>query len=83
MRNRHIVVLDWIEDCLLGKGLKKRLLAEIGYSLDRTIQRLKKGKTDHAQFRAKFEEGIRISKELCDNSKASALVYVQELLTNH
>ena len=65
----HVVVFDWLEDSLIG--CKKRRRAEKGYSLDRTIARLKKGKKDHTEFRAKFEEGIRASKELCDNSKCS------------
>jgi hypothetical protein len=66
-------VFDWLEDCLLGRKLKKGLKSEKGYTLDRTLTRIKKGKTDHAEYRKKFEEGVRNSKELCDNSEYSAL----------
>lgn len=47
--------------------MKKR--AEKGYTLDRTIARVKKGLKDHDKFRKSFEDGVRASKELCDNSK--------------
>lgn len=65
----HIVVFDWLEDSLLGAKGQKKKRAEKGYTLDRTIARLKKGKTDHDKFRKSFEDGVRASKELCDNSK--------------
>jgi hypothetical protein len=65
----HIVVFDWLEDSLLGPKGSKRKRVEKGYTLDRTIARIKRGKKDHTAFRAKFEEGVRTSKELCDNSK--------------
>jgi hypothetical protein len=52
------VVFDWLEDCLVGPLGKKRRRVEKGYSLDRTIKRLEKGKSDHAEFRNKFEDGL-------------------------
>jgi len=64
-----IVVFDWLEDCLLDKKLKKGLRHEGPYTLDRTIARIKKGFTDHAEYRRKFEEGARASKALVDNSE--------------
>lgn len=67
------MVFDWLEDCLLGRKLRKGLRSEKGYTLDRTLARIKKGKTDHAEYRKKFEEGVRDSKELCDNSEYSAI----------
>lgn len=57
-RQCHIVVFDWLEDCLLGPKGQKRRRVEKGYTLDRTIKRLEKGKTDHADFRNKFEDGL-------------------------
>ncbi|KAH8670289.1 hypothetical protein BGZ60DRAFT_375477, partial [Tricladium varicosporioides] len=64
-----IVVLEWIEDSLLGPHGIKRLRAERGYTLDRTLARISKGRTDHEKFRARFEEGVRVAKDLCDSSK--------------
>ncbi|KAE9366098.1 hypothetical protein N431DRAFT_419130 [Stipitochalara longipes BDJ] len=71
-----IVVFDWLEDCLLGKRLKKGLRPEGPYTLDRTIARVKKGFTDHAEYRRKFEEGARASKALVDNSEWVELNHV-------
>ena len=65
----NIVVFDWLEDCLLGKKLKKGLRPEGPYTLDRTIARIRKGFTDHAEYRRKFEEGARANKALVDNSE--------------
>lgn len=65
----HIVVFDWLEDSLVGPKGQKKKRAEKGYTLDRTIARLKQGKTDHERFRKSFEDGVRASKELCDNRK--------------
>jgi hypothetical protein len=65
----NIVVFDWLEDCLIGKKMKKGLKSERPYTLDRTLARIKKGKTDHAEYRKRFEEGAQASKELCDNSE--------------
>jgi hypothetical protein len=64
-----IIVFDWLEDCLLGKKLKKGLRPEGPYTLDRTLARIKKGFSDHAEYRRKFEEGARASKALVDNSE--------------
>ncbi|KAH6673136.1 hypothetical protein B0J14DRAFT_667985, partial [Halenospora varia] len=63
-----IIVLEWIEDSLLGPHGTKRLRAERGYTLDRTLARIKKGRTDHEKFRARFEEGVRIARDLCDSN---------------
>jgi hypothetical protein len=78
-----IVVFDWLEDCLLGKKLKKGLRAEGPYTLDRTLARIKKGFTDHGEYRRKFEEGIRASKALVDNSEYPSFKSKTELLTNN
>jgi len=40
-----------------------------GYTLDRTLRKVKKGKKALEAYRAKFEDGVRISKDLCNNSK--------------
>lgn len=54
----YVVIFDWLEDCLLGPKGQKRRLVEKSYTLDRTIKRLEKGKTDHADFRNNFEDGL-------------------------
>jgi hypothetical protein len=77
-----IVVFDWLEDCLIGKKMKKGLKAERGYTLDRTIARIKKGKTNHTDYRKKFEEGVQASKELCDSSKSSAIQMITRQYLN-
>ncbi|TVY82888.1 hypothetical protein LSUE1_G006211, partial [Lachnellula suecica] len=70
----HIVVFDWLVDCLIGPKLTKRLRNERGYTLDRTIRKAKKGKNALAAYREKFEQGVRISKELC-NSRLNHIYY--------
>ncbi|KAH7336446.1 hypothetical protein BKA65DRAFT_402145 [Rhexocercosporidium sp. MPI-PUGE-AT-0058] len=63
----QIVVFDWIEDCLQGKT--KRRLREKPYTLDRTIMNLKKMNADKLrEHRKKFEDGVRISKELSNSN---------------
>lgn len=64
-----IVVFDWIIDCLLGPKLGKRLLQPKRYTLHRTLKVLKKGKTSLAEYRAEFKEGVRESRELCNNGE--------------
>jgi hypothetical protein len=65
------VVYDWLEDCLISTVKTKKLLKAKPYTLDRTIARINKGKTDHEKYRRQFEEGVQASKELCDNSKSN------------
>jgi hypothetical protein len=65
------VVFDWLEDCLISTVKTKKLLRVKPYTLDRTIARINKGKTDHEKYRRQFEEGVQASKELCDNSKSA------------
>ena len=65
-----IVVQDWIVDCLPStQNSKKRKRPERGYTLDHTLKRIAKGKKDHAEYRKRFEEGVRASKEIVDNRK--------------
>ncbi|TAQ84637.1 hypothetical protein B7494_g7041 [Chlorociboria aeruginascens] len=59
-----IVVIDWLEDCLVPTNAKKRCRAERGYTLDRTIRRIKAGKNAQKTYREKFQVGIDESKEL-------------------
>jgi hypothetical protein len=66
----EIVNFDWIIDCFLGPGLKKRLLVAKSYTLERKLKRLKKGKKDIEEQKAKFEDGVNASKDLCNNSKS-------------
>lgn len=62
-----IVTLDWLTDCLRGKKDAKRLLNSKPYTLDRVVGRLKKGDTDMVKYRLKFQNGVRVSKELSDS----------------
>lgn len=64
-----IVVFDWIVDCLLGPKLKKGLRMDRGYTLDRTLKAVKKGKKALDAYRASFEQNVRIAEELCSNRK--------------
>ena len=65
-----IVVQDWIADCLpSNQNSKKRKRPERGYTLDRTLARIKKGKKAQLdEYRKRFEEGVRASKDLADTS---------------
>jgi len=65
----------------LGVNSKKRLRAEKGYTLDRTIMRLKKGKTNHAKYREKFAAGVKASKEMVDDSEFPFCVIKASTLT--
>ncbi|KAL2068955.1 hypothetical protein VTL71DRAFT_15293 [Oculimacula yallundae] len=62
-----IVVFDWLEDSLHAKPKGK--LSEKAYSLDRTILNMKKMNADKVrEYRQKFAEGVRVSKELSNGS---------------
>lgn len=64
----QIVIFEWIEDSLQGKP--KRRLGEKPYTLDRTIMNLKKMSADKLrEHRKKFEDGVRVSKELSNSGK--------------
>ena len=76
-----IVVFDWLEDCLIGKRLQKKLIVEKPYTLDRTIKRIEKGKRNQTKYRAQFEDGARIAKELVDNSNGLSPSSVQVSLS--
>jgi hypothetical protein len=66
----NIVVQDWIADCLpCHQNSKKRRKPERGYTLDRTLARIKKGKKAQLdEYRKRFEQGVRASKDLADTS---------------
>jgi len=66
----EIVHFDWIVDCLLGKRFQKRLLVAKTYTLERALKRLKKSKKDIEEHRAKFEDGVKASKDLCNNGRS-------------
>ncbi|PBP15730.1 brct domain containing protein [Diplocarpon rosae] len=69
-----IVVFDWLEDCLQSN--KKRCLSTKSYSVDRTIIRLKKQKAlNMRESKRKFDDGIRVSKELSDNKPELYHIY--------
>ncbi|TVY27199.1 hypothetical protein LHYA1_G004653, partial [Lachnellula hyalina] len=64
----EIVNYDWIVDCLVGPGLKKRLLGAKSYTLKQALKRLKEGKKNIEEHKANFEDGVKVSKELCNNN---------------
>ena len=66
----EIVNYDWIVDCLVGPGLKKRLLGAKTYTLKQALKRLKEGKKNIEEHKANFEDGVKVSKELCNNSES-------------
>ncbi|QSZ37615.1 hypothetical protein DSL72_008714 [Monilinia vaccinii-corymbosi] len=63
----HIVVIDWLVDCLTLKLNKKKKLVATGYSLGRVIRRLHHTEDQKIKYRQRFEEGVKAGKELCDN----------------
>ncbi|KAF7864043.1 hypothetical protein EAF04_007008 [Stromatinia cepivora] len=63
----HIVVIDWLVDCLTSKLNKKRKLVVTGYTLGRVIRRLHHTEDQKIKYRQRFEEGVKAGKELCDN----------------
>ena len=65
----HIVVKDWLEDCLIGHATQKRCRVEKGYALSRVLKRVKDGRDKQKEYRLKFEDGVRASYELVDNRK--------------
>lgn len=80
----EIVNYDWIVDCLVGPGLKKRLLVAKGYTLKRTLMRLENGKRSIKEHKANFEEGVKVSKELCNNGESLfCSIYFKILITDN
>ncbi|TVY36751.1 hypothetical protein LSUB1_G004371 [Lachnellula subtilissima] len=65
----EIVNYDWIVDCLVGPGLKKRLLGAKSYTLRQALKRLNEGKKNIEEHKANFDDGVKYSKELCNNSE--------------
>ncbi|KAF7888068.1 uncharacterized protein EAF02_002609 [Botrytis sinoallii] len=63
----HIVVIDWLVDCLTLKTNKKRKLVVTGYTLGRVIRRLHHTEDQKTKYRQRFEENVKASKELCDD----------------
>ncbi|KAG4035166.1 hypothetical protein MFRU_002g05100 [Monilinia fructicola] len=63
----HIVVIDWLVDCLTSRLNKKKKLVVTGYSLGRVIRRLHHTEDQKIKYRQRFEEGVKAGKELCDN----------------
>ena len=69
-RRCNIVVRDWLEDCLPYVEKKKRVRPEKGYTLDRVLKRVNQSRKAQQRYRESFEDNIRASHELVDNSKA-------------
>ena len=65
----HIVIKDWLEDCLIGHASQKRCRPETGYTLGRILKRVNDSLTRQKEYRLSFEAGIRASHDLVDNSK--------------
>ncbi|KAM0139622.1 hypothetical protein ACHAO1_002996 [Botrytis cinerea] len=63
----HIVVIDWLVDCLTLKTNKKKKLVVTGYTLGRVIRRLHHTEDQKIKYRQRFEENVKASKELCDD----------------
>ncbi|CAD6442125.1 a641e0ef-6667-49e0-85f3-6d6de953918b [Sclerotinia trifoliorum] len=63
----HIIVIDWLVDCLTSKLNKKKKLAVTGYTLGRVIRRLHHTEDQKIKYRQRFEEGVKACEELCDN----------------
>ncbi|APA09529.1 predicted protein [Sclerotinia sclerotiorum 1980 UF-70] len=63
----HIVVIDWLVDCLTSKLNKKKKLVATGYTLGRIIRRLHHTEDQKIKYRQRFEEGVKAAEELCDN----------------
>lgn len=63
------MVYDWLEDSLTGR--RKKVEAVRGYTLDRTLTRIRTSKKDYKKFRGKSEDSVRVSKELFDHRKCS------------
>lgn len=67
-----IVTRDWLEDSLILNMKRKSRRAEKGYTLNRVLQRVKRGLDTKKKYAASFENGIKAAKELCDNSTSWA-----------
>jgi hypothetical protein len=65
----HIVIRDWLEDCLIRHASQKRCRPETGYTLGRILKRVNDSLTKQKEYRLSFEAGIRASHDLVDNSK--------------
>lgn len=74
----HIVVKDWLEDCLPPENAKKRCRAEKGYTLNRVLKRLNRTHKAQIRYRQSFEEGVRAAKELVDNRKSTFRVHLNQ-----
>ncbi|ESZ91905.1 hypothetical protein SBOR_7699 [Sclerotinia borealis F-4128] len=55
----HIVVIDWLVDCLTSKLNKKKKLVVTGYTLGRVIRRLHHTEDQKINYRQRFEEGVK------------------------
>lgn len=65
----HIVVKDWLEDCLIGHAMQKRCRAETPYTLTQVLKRVGSTRDRQYEYRQKFEQGVHASNELVDNRK--------------
>lgn len=72
----HIVVRDWLEDCLIGDFKKKRFKPEKEYTLNHVLKRINDGLKKKADCRLKFEEGVQASYELVDNRTYHGLQFI-------
>ncbi len=70
-KNCKIVVIDWIEDCLIKNPTKPKLVSDRDYTLEKTLARVRKGQNGMEESEKKFEEGVKACKELCDSSMFS------------
>lgn len=76
----HIVVIDWLVDCLTLKTNKKKKLVVTGYTLGRVVRRLNYTEHQKIEYRRRFEEGVQAGKELCDNRTSCFFLMYPNLL---
>lgn len=73
----HIVVRDWLEDCLIGHAKHKRCRVEKPYTLGRVLKRVKNGLEKQKEYRLKFAlESVLASEELVNNGRHPCTDYI-------
>ena len=65
----HIVVDDWLVDCLPRESSKKRCRNERLYTVNHVLKRLRGAERKQEDYKADFDNGVKLGKELMDSSK--------------
>jgi hypothetical protein len=66
-QNCHIVVFDWLEECLIRKN--KLCRSERYWTLSATLKRLKKKGTEIDGHKKRFQNGVEASEEFTGQSR--------------